>query len=296
MDGLHDVVPETQAAAASWDGEDRDSGTSAGSPSVTSASSSMTKGGVFASFKISTASTNTSISPVGRLGFFDSSGRAITWPVTDTTHSLRKAWAALMHRCVTLGVKHYLRDSGSVPQIDEHDHAVVAPPLDPAIQDDGLPDSGFRELPASMSSALHATFAFFGTGPPDARLTGLRLGRGVPASLCPPLRPACCSASSRSAFASRSVKYLNSPDCRSPSDSGPILIRVSFNDRMTDRFQHTLHLMLTPFTDRNLQPRILLGLFDLLDDSRTRHAVFQLTPCSNCRICSSVTTCFTLMR
>ena len=34
-----------------------------------------------------------------------------------------------MHRCITLGVKHHLRDPGSIPQIDEHDYAVVAPPL-----------------------------------------------------------------------------------------------------------------------------------------------------------------------
>jgi hypothetical protein len=55
---------------------------------------SITKGGVFESFKISTASTKTSTSPVGKLGFFDSSGRAITWPVTDTTDSLRKSCEA----------------------------------------------------------------------------------------------------------------------------------------------------------------------------------------------------------
>ena len=46
----------------------------------------------------------------------------------------------LMHRRVALGVKHHLREPGSIAQIDEHDRAVVAPPLHPAVQDDGLPD------------------------------------------------------------------------------------------------------------------------------------------------------------
>ena len=45
-----------------------------------------------------------------------------------------------MHRCITLGIEHHLRDPGSIPQIDEHDHAMVAPPLDPAVQHDSLPD------------------------------------------------------------------------------------------------------------------------------------------------------------
>ena len=38
-----------------------------------------------------------------------------------------------MHRCITLGIEHHLRDPGSIPQIDEHDCAMVAPPLDPAV-------------------------------------------------------------------------------------------------------------------------------------------------------------------
>jgi hypothetical protein len=66
----------------------------------------------------------------------------------------------LMHRCITLGVTHDLRDPCSISQIDEHDHAMVTPLLDPSVQYDGLPDSGFREFPAPMSSDLHATFAF----------------------------------------------------------------------------------------------------------------------------------------
>ena len=53
----------------------------------------------------------------------------------------------LMHRRITLGIKHHLRDPGSIPQIDEHHHAMVAPPLDPAVQDDGLPDAAFVSSP-----------------------------------------------------------------------------------------------------------------------------------------------------
>jgi hypothetical protein len=53
-----------------------------------------------------------------------------------------------------------LGQPGSIAQIHEHDHAVVAPPLDPAVQDDLLPDSSFCKLPTPMSSDLHTTFAF----------------------------------------------------------------------------------------------------------------------------------------
>ena len=38
-----------------------------------------------------------------------------------------------MHRCITLGVKHHLCDPCSVAQVDEHDDAMVAPPLDPEL-------------------------------------------------------------------------------------------------------------------------------------------------------------------
>jgi len=65
-----------------------------------------------------------------------------------------------MDRCIPLGIEDHLRDPGSIPQIDEHDHAMVAPPLDPAVQDDSLPDRSSREFPAPMSSNLHTTFAF----------------------------------------------------------------------------------------------------------------------------------------
>jgi len=65
-----------------------------------------------------------------------------------------------MYRCITLGVKHHLRDPCSIAQVDEHDHAMVAPLLNPAVQHDDLPDRGFREFPAPMSSDLHTTFTF----------------------------------------------------------------------------------------------------------------------------------------
>ena len=56
-----------------------------------------------------------------------------------------------MQRRITLGVEHHLRNPGSIPQVDEHDHAMVAPPLYPAVQDDSLTDSGFRKFPAPLS-------------------------------------------------------------------------------------------------------------------------------------------------
>ena len=77
-----------------------------------------------------------------------------------------------MHRRITLGVKHHLRYPGSIPQIDEHDHAVVAPLLDPSVQYDDLPDSSFRQFPTPMSSDLHTTFAFLERAHPT-RLTRL---------------------------------------------------------------------------------------------------------------------------
>jgi hypothetical protein len=67
---------------------------------------------------------------------------------------------SLMDCRITLGIEYHLREPSSIPQIHEHDHAVVATPLNPAVQDDGLPDSGFRKFPTPMSSDLHTTFAF----------------------------------------------------------------------------------------------------------------------------------------
>src|SRR4029079_9421707 len=79
---------------------------------------------------------------------------------------------SLMHCRITLGIEYHLREPGSIPQIHEHDHAVVAPPLDPAVQHDLLSDSRFCKLPAPMSSDLHTTFAFWERAHP-ARLTRL---------------------------------------------------------------------------------------------------------------------------
>jgi len=77
-----------------------------------------------------------------------------------------------MHRCIALGVKHHLRDPCSITKIDEHDHAMVPPLLDPAVQHDDLSDRGFREFSAPMSSNFHTTFAFLERAHPT-RLTGL---------------------------------------------------------------------------------------------------------------------------
>ena len=130
-----------------------------------------------------------------------------------------------MHRCIALGVKQHLCDPCSITQVNEHDHTVITPLLNPAVQHDGLPDRGFREFPAPMSSDLHTTFAFLERAHP-ARLTGL-FGLGACFSVSS-AEANFCSASSRNAFASWSVRYLNSPDARSPNESGPILIRVNF--------------------------------------------------------------------
>ena len=40
---------------------------------------------------------------------------------------------AFMNRRIALGVEHYLCETGAVPEIDEHDRAMVPPPLHPAI-------------------------------------------------------------------------------------------------------------------------------------------------------------------
>jgi hypothetical protein len=38
-----------------------------------------------------------------------------------------------MYPGVSLGIKHDLRDARSIPKIDEDDHAMIAPTLNPAI-------------------------------------------------------------------------------------------------------------------------------------------------------------------
>src|SRR5262245_24929660 len=102
---------------------------------------------------------------------------------------------------------------------------MVAPPLDPTVQHNSLPDIRFRQFPALMSSNLHPTFAFLERAQPT-RLTRL-FGLGT-SCFVSSAEASFCSARSRSAFASRSVRYLNSPGPRSPNDSGPIRILVNF--------------------------------------------------------------------
>ena len=92
----------------------------------------------------------------------------MTWPVTDTTHSLRSVWAALWISRVPFGIEHYLRNAGPVAKIDEHHHAVVATALHPSLQDHGLADMRFVQLSASMRSAFHVTLAFVSTTNPLA--------------------------------------------------------------------------------------------------------------------------------
>jgi hypothetical protein len=46
----------------------------------------------------------------------------------------------LVDPMVSLSIKDDLCDAGSIAKIDEDDHAMIAPPLNPPVQDDGLAD------------------------------------------------------------------------------------------------------------------------------------------------------------
>src|SRR4029077_12255045 len=190
-------------------------------------------------------------------------------------------------------VTHHLRDPGSIPQIDEHHHAMVAPTLNPAVQDDGLSDRGLREFPAPMSSDLHATFAFLERAHP-ARLTGL-FGRGACCSVSS-AEASFCSASSRNAFASRSVRYLNSPDARSPNDSGPILTRVSFKTGWPTASNIRFTWCWRPSRIVISSQEFCLAFLIFLTTAGTVMPSSSCTPCSNDLMCSSVSTCLILMR
>jgi hypothetical protein len=46
----------------------------------------------------------------------------------------------LMYPDVSLGIEHDLCDARSITKIDENDRAMIAPPLNPPVQDDGPAD------------------------------------------------------------------------------------------------------------------------------------------------------------
>ncbi len=108
---------------------------------------------------------------------------------------------------IALGIEHHLGDAGPVSQIDKNHHAMVAPPLHPAIQDDGFSDLFCIQLAAAMCADLHTLLTFFptyflaftGLAQP-VRLTS-RLGPGI-ASSPRSTEATRCSTSSRKAFAS----------------------------------------------------------------------------------------------
>ena len=62
----------------------------------------------------------------------------------------------LVNRCITLGVKHHLRQPSAIAQIDEQYRAVIPTTLYPAIQDHLLPDLRLAQFAAPMGPDLHA--------------------------------------------------------------------------------------------------------------------------------------------
>ncbi len=83
----------------------------------------------------------TSIAPVARCGFSLPSGRGPTVPVTWSTYSLRSPWATCLVADDDLG------DARGVPQVDERHAPVIAPPVHPPGEGDGL--AGCARLAAS---------------------------------------------------------------------------------------------------------------------------------------------------
>ena len=49
-------------------------------------------------------------------------------------------------------LEHHLRDAVAVAQVHEHEDPVIAVGVDPAVQDDGLPDVRFAQLAAGVGS------------------------------------------------------------------------------------------------------------------------------------------------
>jgi hypothetical protein len=90
----------------------------------------------------------TSTSPVGSFGLRMPSGRARTVPVTRTTHSSRSRCAASTTPGRDLRIGDDLHDAGAVPQVEEHDPAVVAAGRDPAGDPDLGPPTSALDVPA----------------------------------------------------------------------------------------------------------------------------------------------------
>src|SRR5512139_1631380 len=133
---------------------------------------------------------------------------------------------------VSLRIKDDLCDARSITKIDEDDHAMITPTLNPAIQDDGLTDLILTQLSTAVSSDVHATFTFFpenflllsGLAQPSFLTGRFGLGTGSSPRSTEATRS---SANARNALASRSVRNRNSPGSRLPSERGPIRIRMS---------------------------------------------------------------------
>lgn len=86
-----------------------------------------------------------------------------------------------------LGVEDHLHEARPVAHVDENQGAMVAPPLDPAINGHDLADLRFANVAAEMSS-LHAMNRFGHVGSPPSCIALTRSARGtlscVPASMC----------------------------------------------------------------------------------------------------------------
>ena len=104
------------------------------------------------STSISVAKTSTR--PVGKLGVVGACRARRTLPSTRITHSERSVSAVLKAGLIRIG--HDLRHAVMVAQVDEQQAAMVANPMAPAGQTDGLPDVGVAQRAASVGAiAMH---------------------------------------------------------------------------------------------------------------------------------------------
>src|SRR5690606_31211846 len=100
------------------------------------------------------------------------------------------AFEQLGRRAALLGVEGHLRDPVAVAQIDEHDRAVVAAVLDPAVEGDGRPDVRGAQLAAGVRAfpGCHEGSALLYARPRGADTANCAPGRAPDATAAPPRR------------------------------------------------------------------------------------------------------------
>src|SRR4029079_7676435 len=208
----------------------------------------------------------------------------MTWPVTETTHSLRSVWADLW----TSRFRSALNTTWVMPVRSRRSMNITMPwsrrPCTHPCKTTVWPTCVLFNSP-HRCVLLFTSRSLSSQRPRPSPTLALVLFRS-----CPSLTPCRPYGSHRHRFLGQRHPFLHQPAQRIGFAIGQKteFTRLQIPERqrshpdpqeldyrMSDHFQHPLDLMFAPFTDRNFQPGIRLDLPDLLDLRRTRHAVFE---------------------